>query len=166
MKDSSEDIWVYRSMWKLLLAILVGILFTVGAIIMLIKGEGGVMTWLSILLFGGSALIAVYSLLKQLITHRPYMIIGDKSVWVFDGKGYEVLFADVEEFFITNGDIIGIHFRNPVEATKMEEAGTMERVLRKWNKKVSGSQEAIAADGLTVKPKILCAILNERLSKL
>ena len=153
-------------MWKLLLAILVGILFTVGAIIMLIKGEDGVMTWLSILLFGGGALIMVYSLLKQLITHRPYMIIGDKSVRVLDGKGYEVLFADVEEFFITNGDIIGIHFRNQVEATKMEEAGTMERVLRKWNKKMSGSQEAIAADGLTVKPKILCAILNERLSKL
>ena len=166
MKDSSEEIWVYRSIWRSLLNILVGILFTVGAIISLITDTGVVLAWLTILFFGGGALIMVYSLLKQLITHRPYMIIGDKSVRVLDGKGYEVPFADVEEFFITNGDIIGIHFRNPVEATKMEEAGTMERVLRKWNKKVSGSQESIAAEGLTIKPKILCAILNERLSKL
>ena len=150
-------------MWKLLLAILVGILFTVGAIIMLIKGEDGVMTWLSILLFGGGALIMVYSLLKQLITRRPYMIIGDQSVRVLDGKGYEVQFADVEDFFTDNDSNIGIRYKPHVEDSKMEEASTIGRILRKLNKKASGSQESLAASGLTIKPKVLCAILNERL---
>ncbi|MCR4602738.1 MAG: hypothetical protein K5683_04305 [Prevotella sp.] len=163
MKESLEEIWVYHSIWKTLLTILVGVLFTVSSIIMLIKGKTVVLAWLSILFFGGSALVMLYLLLKQLITHRPYMIIGDQSVRVFDGKGYEVSFADVEDFFIASNDTIGIHYKNEVEATKMEEASTMERIVRKLNKKVSGSQETMTASGLTIKPKVLCAIMNERL---
>ena len=93
MKESFEEIWVYRSIWKTTLTILGAVVFTFGGIIMLIKGKSIVLAWLTILFFGGSALVILYLLLKQLITRRPYMIIGDQSVRVLDGKGYEVQFA-------------------------------------------------------------------------
>ena len=163
MKESCEEIWGYRAKWKTMLNILWAALFVAGAIIMLIKGKGVVLAWLSILLFGGSALVMLYLLLKQLITRRPYMIIGDQSVRVLDGKGYEVQFADVEDFFTDNDSNIGIRYKPHVEDSKMEEASTIGRILRKLNKKASGSQESLAASGLTIKPKVLCAILNERL---
>ena len=163
MKESFEEIWVYRSIWKTTLTILGAVVFTFGGIIMLIKGKSIVLAWLTILFSGGSALVILYLLLKQLITRRPYMIIGDQSVRVLDGKGYEVQFADVEDFFTVNDSNIGIRYKPHVEDSKMEEASTIGRILRKLNKKASGSQESLAASGLTIKPKVLCAILNERL---
>ena len=163
MKESLEEIWVYRSIWKTLLTILETVPFTVGAIIMLIKGKAVVLAWLIILFFGGCALVMVYLLLKQLITRRPYMIIGDQSVRVFGNKEYEVSYADVEEFYILDNNLIGIRYKSQVEDNKMEQSGTVERNLRKWAKSATGSQEALTASGLTIKPKVLCAILNERL---
>jgi hypothetical protein len=36
------------------------------------------------------------------------------------------------------------------------------RAVRRFNKSVAGSQEGLLAEGLTIKPKDLCEILNER----
>ena len=161
-----EEIWVYRSPWKMVLTILCSTLFVVGAIFMLCKGKSVVIAWISIVGFGGSALAMLYLLIKQLITHRPYLIIGDKSLIVLEGKGQEVKFADVEDFHLVNDDLIGIRYVSKLEDSKWEEAGTFGRLLRKFNKKMMGSQECVAASGLTIKPKVLCEILKGRLQQI
>ena len=162
-----EEIWVYRSPWKMVLTILGSTLFVVSSILMLIKGKGVVMAWLGIVFFGGGALFMLYMLLKQLITRRPYLIIGEKSLLVFENKEYEVRFADVEDFYLSGNDHnINIRYKSQVEESKWEEAGTMERVARKINKKLSGCQESVTASGLTIKPKVLCGILNDRLQQI
>ena len=84
-------------------------------------------------------------------------------------KTHEVRFADFKRFFLTKvgtargtTKLIGIQYKKNVELQKFEDAGEAGGVVRRFNKRVAGSQEALPADGLTIKPKDLCEILNER----
>ena len=84
-------------------------------------------------------------------------------------KTYEVRFADVECFYLTKVEtargktmLIVIQYKENVELQKFEDASKAGRAVRRFNKNVAGSQYTLPADGLTIKPKDLCEILNER----
>ena len=80
--------------------------------------------------------------------HTPYYVITDDRIIMNNGlKKGEVRFADVDSFFLTNDPtvkIIGIRYK----------------------KDVSGSQKNLSAEDLTMKPKVLCNLLNERVQGL
>ena len=89
------------------------------------------------------------------------LLDGDRSflAWAgilfFGGGGLFVLFLILRER-ITHTPYYSI------ELQKFEDASKAGRAVRRFNKSVAGSQETLPADGLTIKPKDLCEILNER----
>ena len=62
--------------------------------------------------------------------------------------------------------MIGIQYKKDVEFQKFENADKAGRSVRRFNMSVTGFQEALPADGLTIKSKDLCEILNERVQLL
>ena len=114
---------------------------------MLLHGEQSFIVWAGILFFGGGGLFVLFLILKERITHTPYYMITDDGIIMNSGlKTYEVHFADVECFYLTKvgaargkTTLIGIQYKESIEF--------------------------LPADGLTIKPKDLCEILNERVKK-
>ena len=134
----------------------------------------GLSQWLNgnvalILALLGKYYLAVDESIESIVLANAYMIITDESVKVLLGKGMEFKFADVEDFFLLgyplSSSVIGIHYKEGVQQRKMEEASKAGRIVRKFNEKTAGAQEGVPASGLTVRPKVLCRMLNERLEQ-
>ena len=165
-----ETIRVYHSLWKNGLLVAVCFVFAALGIYSIISGNNSIIAWLGTILFGIGGFFMLWLMLKERITHTPYYLITDYSIIMNSGlKTYEVRFADVERFFLTNvgtargtTKMIGIQYRKDVELQKYEDAKIIGRAARSFNKIVAGSQEALPADGLTIKPNDLCEMLNER----
>ena len=99
--------------------------------------------------------------------NNPHTILYDYGRWHHHEQ--EVRFADVECFYLTKVEtargktmLIVIQYKENVELQKFEDASKAGRAVRRFNKNVAGSQYTLPADGLTIKPKDLCEILNER----
>ena len=97
------------------------------------------------------------------------MITDDGIIMNSGLKTYEVHFTDVECFYLTKvGTVWGkttlifIQYKESIDLLKFEDASKAGRAVRRFIKNVAGSQETLPADGLTIKPKDLCEILNER----
>ena len=145
-------------------------MFAATGVLMLLHGEKSFFAWTGILFFGGGGLFVLFLILKERITHTPYYMITDDGLIMNSGlKTFEVHFADVECFYLTKVGtawgktmLIFIQYKENVELQKFEDASKAGRAVRRFNKNVAGSQYTLPADGLTIKPKDLCEILNER----
>ena len=168
-----ETIKVYHSLWKSGLLVAVSLGFTSVGIFLINAGKDSTIAWLTTLFFGIGGLFMLWLMLKERITHTPYYIITDNSVIMNSGlRTFEVHFDDVKCFFLmtlkvragANTKFIGIQYKKHVELQDYKEASMVGRAVRNFNKIVAGSQGGLPADSLTIKPKVLCDILNERLS--
>lgn len=165
-----EDIRIYHSIWKNIALMAVCFVFVAMGIFLLLHGKQSFNVWSGTLFFGVGGLFVLFLILKERITHTPYYVITDDGIIMNSGlKTYEVHFTDVECFYLTKvgtvrgkTTLIGIQYKESIELQKIEDASMAGRAVRRFNKSVAGSQEALPADGLTIKPKDLCEILNER----
>ncbi len=168
-----DTIRVYHSIWKsgLLVAVCLG--FTASGIFLINAGEDSIIIWLGILFFGIGGLFMLWFILKERITNTPYYLITDDGIIMNSPfRSFEVHFADVECFFLTkvktsrgiNTKFIGIQYKENVESQQFKDASMAGRAVRSANMSMVGSQEALPAEGLTIKPKDLCEILNERVN--
>lgn len=166
-----EEIRVYHSLWKNGLVVAMCFGFVAFGIKGLVEfpDKGSIFAWLCILFFGLGGLFMLWLMLKERITHTPYYIITDESIISNSGlKTIEIRFVYVERFFLTSAaktDMIGIQYKKDVEFRKFEDAGNVGRAVCRFNESVAGSQECLPAYGLTIKPKVLCEILNERVKR-
>jgi len=158
-----EDIHVYHSFKKNFLTIAISLVFTAIAIYGLINHKNNELwIWGCLLFFGGGALFIIGTILKERITGRPFLVISDESVVMNSRKAWEVRYADVEHFFLT-GKLIGIYYKEDVDAEKMNTNNYLGRLVRRFNVKLTGVQEHLPASNLTISPQQLCNLLNERL---
>lgn len=168
-----EEIKIYRSVWRNALLILCCLAFAAGSVLILLDGNEKPLTviiaaWIGILFFGMGGLFVAYLVLKELLTRTPYLVITDEKVIMNGEKLWEASFADVEIFFLTRvstARMIGVKYKKNIEAQRLDNAGQWGRAARNFSLKLTGAQESIAADGLMVKPQVLCDLLNERLEK-
>lgn len=168
-----EEINIYRSVWRNALLILCCLAFAAGSVLILLDGNEKplmviIAAWIGILFFGLGGLFVAYLVLKELLTRTPYLVITDEKVIMNGGKPWETSFADVEIFFLTRvstARMIGIKYKKNIEAQRLDNASQWGRALRNFNPELTGAQESIAATGLTVKPQVLCDLLNERLEE-
>ena len=72
----------------------------------------------------------------------------------------------MEEFFFTNitKQIIGIRYKEDVEAQKSENAHSVGNTVSQMNKMLIGAQEGIPTYRLSMKPQALLDLLNQRLN--
>ena len=168
-----EEIKIYRSVWRNALLILCCLAFAAGSVLILLDGNEKplmviIAAWIGILFFGLCGLFVAYLVLKEQLTRTPYLVITDKKVIMNAGKPWEASFADVEIFFLTRVStawMIGVKYKKSIEDQRLDNAGQWGRAVRNFNVKVAGAQESIAADGLKIKPQVLCDLLNERLEE-
>ena len=169
-----QTISVYHSIWKGGLLVASCLVLATFGIYDIDSSGGGIISWLCALFFGIGGLFMLGLMLKERITKTPYYLITDDSI-TFNGslKACEIRFADVERFYLTNvgttrgkTQMIGIQYKKDVEFQKFENADKAGRSVRRFNMSVTGFQEALPADGLTIKSKDLCEILNERVQLL
>ncbi len=178
----SKEIKIYRSLWTNAINILFGIVFTAIGCYMISRGDKLFLAWSTTLFFGCGGVIILYDLLKEQITHQPYMLITDKHVRVNTRKSFDIQFADVKSFYIINANVptmgkgnlrfkkmpeflIGIRYKNEVEQSKIENASTGGRIMRKFTSCWVGSQKSLFVGNLTLKPEEICKLLNERVPK-
>lgn len=161
-----NEIKIYHSVWKNGITTIGCLAFAVLGLIFLPEDGAPWFVWLAIVFFGLGGLFMAYQVIKEKITHRPYLIITDEFVQMNSGRGWEIRYADVDSFFLTkamSAKMIGITYKKEIEARKMEEAKEAGRAVRRLNTKIAGTPEAIPAFDLTMKPKEIVEILNERL---
>ena len=162
-----EEIRVYQSIWRNAFTILVALVFAVLGVYLILNGKGGFLAWASTIFFGLGALFMLYALVREKITGKPYLVITDKAVVMNGGgKDFEIPFADVDTFLMTGvfgNKMIGIQYTKEAEAKQTAEASSAGRAVRKFNKFVSGVPGAIPASGLSIRPRVLLELLNERL---
>ena len=165
-----REIRIYHSIWRNIPLLAVCFVFAAMGVLILLDGDRTFLAWAGILFFGGGGLFVLFLILRERITHTPYYIITDDGIIMNSGlKTYEVHFTDVECFNLTKvgtargkTTLIGIQYKESIELQKFEDASKAGRAVRRFNKSVAGSQETLPAAGLTIKPKDLCEILNER----
>jgi hypothetical protein len=163
-----EEIRIYLSLWKNAPVILICFAFAALGIRTLVvhPEKMGLGLWLGLLLFGLGGIFMLWLILKERITGKPYYLVTDESVIMNSGlKAWEVRFADVERFFLA-GKMIGIVYKNDREIQKMEDAGWLGRIGRRFNQRIGGSQEHLYVSSMTMKPQELCDLLNERVKKM
>ena len=162
-----NEIKIYHSVWKNTTTV-IGCLAMAGLGLFVGLRQGGMpwIVWMGIVFFGLGGLFMAYLVVKETITHRPFLIITDEYVRMNSGKGYEIRYADVDAFFLTRvwfAKMVGITYKKEIEARKMEEAKDVGRAVRRFNTKIAGTSEAIPVNDLTMRPKEIIEILNERL---
>ena len=154
--------------------LLVVLALTIVFIIPLSQGKGSLVWNWSLLLFSGSAfLFFLFLILRERLLHKPPLIITeDKVIDNNVGRIKEYHFTDIHHFdlIISPGlyasrAVIRIHYMPSVETKKMSEAKGMDRIYRKMNVAMMNAQDSIQVTNLTMKPKQLCDLLNERLKK-
>lgn len=158
-----EEIRIYHSLWKNGLVILICFAFAgLGVHNLIVHPEkSGIVFWL-VLFFGLGGLFMLWLILRERITHKPFYVVTDERVTMNSGlKAWVVRFDDVESFFLM-GKMIGIRYKKDREIQKMEDASTLGRIVRRFNLRIGGSQEHLYASDMTMKPKELCDLLNER----
>ena len=168
-----EEIKIYRSVWRNALLILCCLAFAAGSVLILLDGNEKplmviIAAWIGILFFGLGGLFVAYIVLKEQLALTPYLVITDEKVIMNGEKPWEASFADVEIFFLTRvstARMIGVKYKKNIEAQRLDNAGQWGRAARNFSLKLTGAQESIAADGLMVKPQVLCDLLNERLEE-
>lgn len=161
-----NEIKVYHSVWKNAITIFGCLAFAVLGFLVLREDGRQWFGWIAVVLFGLGGLFMVYQVIKERITHQPYLIIADEYVRMNSGKGYEIRYADVDSFFLTkvvSAKMIGITYKKEIEAQKMAEAKEAGRAVRRFNTRVAGTQAAIPVFDLTLKPQEIVDVLNERL---
>lgn len=162
-----NEIKIYHSVWKNAITIIACLAMAgLGIFAGLRKGGMPWIVWMAIVLFALGGLFLAYMVVKEKIAHQPYLIITDEYVRMNSGKGYNIRYADVDAFFMTrvwSAKMIGIAYKKEIEARKMEDAKEVGRAVRRFNAKMAGTPEAIAANDLTMKPQEIIRILNERL---
>lgn len=162
-----NEIKIYHSVWKNVITIIACLAMAgLGLFVGLRKGGMPWIVWMATAFSAFGGLFMAYMVVKEKIAHQPYLIITDEYVRMNSGKGWEIRYADVDAFFLTrvwSAKMIGITYRKEVEARKMEEAKNVGRAVRRFNTKLAGTPEAIPASDLTMKPKAIIEILNERL---
>lgn len=169
------EIKIYHSVWKNLPTILISLVFTILFIYAMTQDKGSpLLVWGGLLFFGLGCLFMLFMLLRERLFHKPYITITDDKVIVNHvGRIWEYNLADIHRFelheyrggyrFYFSTDIISVHYKRNVEAKKMNKAKGIDRITRKMNVAMMNAQEGIKADQLTMKPKQLCDLLNERL---
>ena len=163
-----EVIRIYHSLWKNGLIILICFAFTALGIYSLVvhPEKNGFWFWLGFLFFGLGGLFMLWLILKERITGKPFYLVTDESVIMNNGlKAWEVRFSDVECFFLV-GKMIGIRYKKDKEIQKMKDASRLGCIVRRFNLRIGGSQEHLYASNMTMMPKELCDLLNERVKKL
>ena len=154
--------------------LLVLLALTIVFIIPLSQGKGSLVWNWSLLLFSGSAfLFFLFIILRERLLHKPPLIITeDKVIDNNVGRIKEYHFTDIHHFnlIISPGlyvsrAVIRIHYMPSVETKKMSEAKGMDRIYRKMNIAMMNAQDSIQVTNLTMKPRQLCDLLNERLKK-
>lgn len=174
-----EEIRIYRSVWKnILLSLASFALVALGVLILLDERQDDLITfvvaWVCIPLCFMAGLIIAYKVLKERLSQTPFLVITGKKVVMNNNGTREILFADVESFFLADMQIpksvenityIGISYKEDVELQHWNNAKRLERVVRKFNIQKVGAQEVIPTVGLTIKPQVLCDLLNERLAE-
>ena len=173
-----EEIKIYHSVWKYLPTILISLVFTIIFIYAMTQGnDTPLWVWGGLLFFGLGFLFMLFMVLRERLFHKPYITITDEKVVVNHvGRIWEYNLADVHCFelreykgygprFYISIAIISVHYMPSMETKKMKDAKGMDRINRKMNNAMINAQEGIHASQLTMKPKQLCDLLNERLKQ-
>lgn len=173
-----DEIRIYHTPWggKAWWAILV-MLVLFGVFVWLlvdapIVSNPGVI-WFCLIATGVMGLFFPLVALWERLAQRPAVnVLKDGIICHALWKTHEYHFDEVERFRYykmnlgrTSQEFVTIHLYKQVSERKLQEASKMARAIRRFNTRLSGSQESIGASALTMKPQALCDLLNQRLKE-
>lgn len=127
-----------------------------------------IVAWAGIVFFGYCGLYILYATLKEKLTGKPFLTITDEEVVREGVKQTVIRFADVKSFETVKmgkQKFVAIHFKPGLEQRKLDEANTLDRSVRKLNRRLVNAQKNISTTGTGMKAEELCDLLNERLKR-
>ena len=139
-----NEIRVYLSIWRSVIDIVINGCLTAMGVAALLKGvKPAFVCWFVIIVFGFIGLSSLFTVLKERLGNKPYLVIKDESMTVRFGKEREIRFADVDSFQLS-----GFYFSKTII---INFPGTRK-------------QDAFIARNLNMRPEAIFALLNERLA--
>ncbi len=163
-----EEIKLYHKVWVILPWLLIMLGFTIVFLIPITKGLNArfwIWNWSLLLLSAATFLLGLSVIIRERLLNKPFITITEDKIIV--GKK-EYHFADIHHFdlaYLSKTTNIRIHYKPDVEAKKKSEAKGMDRIGRKINRILMGTEDCIQVANLTMKPEKLCNLLNKRLKK-
>ena len=129
--------------------------------------------WFCLIATGVMGLFFPLVALWERLARRPAVtVLPDRIICHALWKTHIYRFDEVERFRYykmdlgrTSQEFVTIHFYKQVSERKLQDASKWARAIRRFNTRLSGSQESIGASALTMKPQALCDLLNQRLKE-
>ena len=134
-----DEIKVYHSLWRNAIVITVCVIVICAILIFHLGKKNPFMDWFFVLFFGGVGLFSAYTVMKERIKGKPYIVITDKKILVYNREFLEIRFADIESFSLSGKNIV-IEYKN------------------------DATLEVLMTGPLTITPQKLCELMNERLT--
>ena len=164
--------WGGKAWWAILvMLVLFGVFVWVLTDDSIVSNPGVI--WFCLIATGVMGLFFPLVALWERLAQRPAVtVLKDRIICHALWKTHIYRFADVEGFRYykmdlgrTSQEFVTIHLYKQVSERKLQEASRLARAIRRFNTRLSGSQESIGASALTMKPQALCDLLNQRLKE-
>ena len=164
--------WGGKAWWAILVMLVLFGVFVWVLVDAPIVSNPGVL-WFCLIATGVMGLFFPLVALWERLAQRPAVtVLPDRIICHALLKTHEYRFDEVERFRYykmnlgrTSQEFVAIHFYKQVSERKLQEASRMARAIRRFNTRLSGSQESIGASALTMKPQALCDLLDQRLKE-
>lgn len=164
--------WGGKAWWAILVMLVLFGVFVWLLVDYPIDSNPGVI-WFCLIATGVMGLFFPLVALWERLAQRPAVtVLKDKIICHAFWKTYEYRFDEVERFRYykinlgwTSQEFVTIHLYKQLSERKLQEASKMVRAIKRFNTRLSGSQESIGASALTMKPHALCDLLNQRLKE-
>ena len=164
--------WGGKAWWAILVMLVLFGVFVWVLVDAPIVSNPGVL-WFCLIATGIMGLFFPFVALWERLTRRPAVtVLQDRIICHALWKTHIYRFDEVERFRYykmdlcrTSQEFVTIHLYKQVSERKLQEASRLARAIRRFNTRLSGSQESIGASALTMKPQALCDLLNQRLKE-
>lgn len=164
-----NHIQVYHSAWRMLCLITASILLVCGGIFIIHIHKsmlGWAAGWVSILFFACCTIVMAYTILKERLTHQPFLTITDKYLIINSQKTKVINLSDVESFSLKNvcdSEFITVRYKSHVRRQEITNSNIIKRIMHSADTCIIKAQDTITVTGLDTKPEHLLELLDERL---
>jgi len=180
--SNNNEVSIYQRLWYNFRVVLACLAFVAIGIFMWVKdgSEAAFLTKviciLTIVFFGGGALVVSYGMFRQKMRGLPMLVVDDKGVtYNYVGGSDFVDFNDVDHFvychiggtkwlgYVDGTTLIGVVFKDKALKERYLASPAVRRMGMKLSEQMAGVAYSFPAEGMTMRRHDLLELLNNRL---
>lgn len=180
--SNNNEVCIYQRLWYNFRVVLVGLAFVAIGIFMWVKDGSEatllnkVICILTIVFFGGGALVMAYTMFRQKMRGLPMLVVDDKGVtYNYVGGSDFIDFNDVDHFdychiggakwlgYVDGTNLIAVVFKDKALKERYLASSAVRRMGMRLGEQMAGVAYGLPAEGMTMRRQELLELLNNRL---